>query len=111
MAAPDASGDTVLAGTSSDQALSDYLTHQKYVLGIDEIILISKTGSILATTDPTITGSFVDPDGITFDRAKTSTIFHLSFAIRKRKTISLRRRCSNRQHGSPGKDHNSKGRS
>ncbi|MBA4057933.1 MAG: hypothetical protein C0490_24665, partial [Marivirga sp.] len=71
----EAAGDTVLSSTSSDQGLSDLLTKQKYVLGVDEIILTSPTGTVLASTDPNVTGSFVDPDGVTFDRAKTSVYF------------------------------------
>ncbi len=76
MMVPDeADSDTVLTTTSSDQGLSDFLTKQKYVLGVDEIIFTSATGAVLASTDPSISGSFIDPDGVTFDRAKTSIYF------------------------------------
>jgi hypothetical protein len=89
MAGPDTSGDTVLSSSSADQGLSDYLTHQKYVLGVDDIVLLSKTGSILATTDPNLKGSFVDPDGVTFDRAKSAIYYSSVLRDQKRKTISL----------------------
>ncbi len=76
MMVPDeADADTVLTTTSSDQGLSDFLTKQKYVLGVDEIIFTSATGAVLASTDPSVSGSFIDPDGVTFDRAKTSIYF------------------------------------
>jgi len=68
-------GDTVLSSTSSDQGLSDYLTKQKFLLGVEEITLTSPTGVILASTDPSMHGSFVDPDGVTFDRAKRGIYF------------------------------------
>jgi PAS domain S-box-containing protein len=84
-AGPDLSGDTVLSSSSSDRGLSDYLTHEKYILGVDEIILISKSGAILATTDPNLTGNFVDPDGVTFDRAKTSIYFSSVLRDHKKK--------------------------
>ena len=85
MGGADDAGDTVLAGSSSDQGLSDYLTQQKYILGVDEIILTSKTGAVIASTDPAIRGNFVDPDGVTFDRAKTSIYFSSVLRDQKKK--------------------------
>ncbi|AYB31752.1 PAS domain S-box protein [Chryseolinea soli] len=75
--APDAvSGDTVLnTSVSTDQSMSDYLSSQKYVLGVDEITLTSATGAVLASTDPAVKGNLVDPDGVTFDRAKSNLYF------------------------------------
>ena len=75
MAGPDTSADTILSSSSADKGISDYLTRQKYILGVDEIVLTSPTGAIQATTDPSLTGSFIDPDGVTFDRAKQGTYF------------------------------------
>jgi len=67
--------DTVLESTSSDQSLSDYLSSQKYILGVDEIILTSATGAVQASTTADISGNFVDPDGVTFERAKSAVYF------------------------------------
>ncbi len=67
--------DTVLASNSSDESLSDYLSSQKYILGVDEIILTSATGAVLASTTDDISGNFVDPDGVTFERAKNAVYF------------------------------------
>jgi len=75
MGGAEESSDTVLTTSSTDQSLSDYLTSQKYVLGVDEIILTSPSGVLQASTDASMKGSFIDPDGVTFDRAKTSTYF------------------------------------
>lgn len=67
--------DTVLTSTSGDASLSEYLSSQKYILGVDEIILTSATGAVLASTTDDISGNFVDPDGVTFERAKTAVYF------------------------------------
>ena len=60
MGGGDEEADTVLATNSSDQSLSDYLESQKYILGVDEIILTAATASVLASTSPEIYGSCVD---------------------------------------------------
>jgi len=67
--------DTVQASASADESLSDYLSSQKYILGVDEIILTSATGAVLASTTEDISGNFVDPDGVTFERAKSAVYF------------------------------------
>ncbi|MEJ7643576.1 MAG: PAS domain S-box protein [Chryseolinea sp.] len=68
-------GDTVLSSATTDTALSEYLTAQKSVLKVDDIYLISTTGVIRASTDPAVQASFIDPDGVTFDRAKSDIYF------------------------------------
>src|SRR3990170_5985998 len=62
-------------GGSAELSLVDYLNLQKAVLQVTDIILTSPTGAINASTDPSIKGNIIDPDGVTFDRAKTGVYF------------------------------------
>ncbi|MEP6735120.1 MAG: PAS domain S-box protein [Chryseolinea sp.] len=73
----ESASDTVLSSTSTDNVLAQYLTKEKFLLGVDEITITSPTGVIEASTDPSLSGSFVDPDGLTFERAKNTTYFSL----------------------------------
>ena len=75
MGPPPGAGDTVLTSASTDQALASVLTRQKYLLGVEDITVTSTTGAIVASTDPAATGNFIDPDGVTFDRAKNGIYF------------------------------------
>lgn len=75
MGGGDEQTDTASVANSSEQSLSDYLSSQKYILGVDDIIITSTTGSVIASTSHDISGSFVDPDGVTFDRAKSGVYF------------------------------------
>jgi hypothetical protein len=79
-----AAGDTVLTSASTDQVLAAALTKQKYLLGVEDITVTSPTGAIAASTDPTASGNFIDPDGVTFDRAKNGICF--SSVLRDKKT-------------------------
>jgi len=63
------------ASSSAGGGLADFIAAQKDVLGVDEIIITSATGAIVASTDPNEHGNFVDPDGITFGRAKNGIYF------------------------------------
>jgi PAS domain S-box-containing protein len=49
-----------------------FLAAQKFSLGVDDIIITSPTGIVIASTDPEVKNSFVDPDGTTFERAKSN---------------------------------------
>ncbi len=55
--------------------LVDYLNQVKATLEVSQIIITSGTGGIKASTDPSIKGSIVDPDGVTFDRARSGIYF------------------------------------
>lgn len=86
-ATEEVSSDTILTtGTTTDQSLSDYLAAQKELLGVDEIIITSATGAVQASTDPAVKGALVDPDGVTFDRAKANLYFS-AFLIDKKKNF------------------------
>jgi hypothetical protein len=75
--------DTTLNTTGSkDQTLSDFLSSQKYILGVDEIILTSATGSVIAST--TRNCAVLLTDGVTFERAR-SAVYFSSPGIRSRK--------------------------
>ena len=86
MGPPPGEGDTVLTSASTDQVLSRALTKEKFLLGVDEITITSPTGAIVASTDPTASGNFIDPDGVTFDRAKNGVYF--SSVLRDKKSKS-----------------------
>jgi PAS domain S-box-containing protein len=70
------------AAAPSEVSLEDFLSEQKSVLGVKEIIITSPTGAVVASTDPTVKGNFIDPDGMTFDRAKTG--IHYSSIFRNK---------------------------
>jgi len=84
MGPPPGAGDTVLSSASTDHVLASALTKQKYLLGVEDIMVTSPTGAILASTDPTVSGNFIDPDGVTFDRAKNGIYF--SSVLRDKKS-------------------------
>lgn len=67
--------DSTATASAGPVTLDEYLGAQKFVLGVDDIIITSTTGAVSASTDPTIKGNFIDPDGVTFDRAKSGTYF------------------------------------
>ncbi len=62
-------------GGSGELSLVDYLNAQKAVLQVTDIILTSPTGAVNISTDPSVKGSIIDPDGVTFDRAKAGVYF------------------------------------
>ncbi len=76
--------DTVIASSSSNGSLSDYLVEQKDILDVAEIIVTSSTGNVVASTDPSIKGSFNDPDLTTFSNAQKG--IHFSSILRDKKT-------------------------
>ena len=47
----------------------------KITLQVSEITIASATGAVTASTDPNVKGNFIDPDGVTFDRAKRGIYF------------------------------------
>src|SRR5688572_2542273 len=46
--------DSAATTSSAPMSLGDYLSGQKFVLGVDEIIITSTTGAVSASTDPGI---------------------------------------------------------
>jgi PAS domain S-box-containing protein len=70
------------AAAPSEVSLGDFLSEQKSVLGVKEIIITSPTGAVVASTDPAVKGNFIDPDGMTFDRAKAG--IHYSSIFRSK---------------------------
>lgn len=82
---PSTEADTVLSSSSVDQGLVGILNRQKYLLGVDEITITSPTGAIAASTDPSATGNFIDPDGVTFDRARSGIYFSSVLRDNKKK--------------------------
>jgi PAS domain S-box-containing protein len=61
---------------SSGNPLVDYLKEKKEQFGFQEIVIVSKTGAIAASTEGK-TGNFLDPDGITFDQAQKGMYFSM----------------------------------
>jgi hypothetical protein len=60
---------------TTELTLTDYLQQVKSTLNVAEIVITSGTGAVSASTDPSVKGNIVDPDGVTFDRAKTGIYF------------------------------------
>ncbi|MFD0999306.1 PAS domain S-box protein [Ohtaekwangia kribbensis] len=81
MGAPDetaAPADSTTASAPTESAsggLNGFLEEQKYIFEVDDIIITSPTGAVVASTDPNVKGNFIDPDGITFERAKNDIHF------------------------------------
>ena len=63
------------ASGPQELSLSDYLNEIKSTLQVSEITITSGTGAVTVSTDPNVKGNFIDPDGVTFDRAKTGIYF------------------------------------
>lgn len=79
--------DTVLlTSTSTNTSLEDFLGQQKFILGVDELTIASPTGSVIATTDPEVKGNFIDPDGTTFEKAKSGVYFSSVFRDKTKKS-------------------------
>ncbi len=81
----DSEADTVLNSSSSNGSLSDYLNEQKDILGVSDILLTSTTGTVVASTDPSIKGSFIDPDLATFSNAQKGVYFSSILRDKKKK--------------------------
>jgi PAS domain S-box-containing protein len=60
---------------SAELSLADYLAQLKSTLQVSEITITNGTGAINVSTDPNVKTSIVDPDGVTFDRAKSGIYF------------------------------------
>lgn len=60
---------------SKDEPLSGFLSEIKSTLDVAEITITSPTGAVVATTDRTVKANVIDPDGVAFDRARTTTYF------------------------------------
>lgn len=83
---PDAAApasDSAAAPAAEGGTLEEFLNEQKFALDVEEIIITGPTGAVTASTDPTVKGNFNDPDGMTFDRAKTG--IHYSSIFRNKK--------------------------
>jgi len=55
--------------------LNEYLNQQKSILKVDEILVTSASGDVIGSTNPTIKGTILDPDGFTFSRARNEIYF------------------------------------
>lgn len=64
-----------LVAPSSEDALLTFLNNTKSALKVDDILVTNTTGTVLASTDKSISGNFIDPDGVTFARAKEGIYF------------------------------------
>lgn len=71
----DSTASTESTEEGSGNSLSDFLHEQATLLGVDNITITSTNGSIITSTDPAEKGSMIDPDGVTFDRAKNNIHF------------------------------------
>jgi PAS domain S-box-containing protein len=60
---------------AQDNSLEGYLSQQKLTLEVSDITLTSGTGAVTATTDALVKGNIIDPDGVSFDRAKSGVYF------------------------------------
>jgi HAMP domain-containing protein len=88
MGAPDATAapDSTLASEPTEGGgLTGFLEEQKYIFEVDDIIITSPTGAVVASTDPNVKGNFIDPDGITFERAKNDIHFTSVFRDKTKK--------------------------
>lgn len=75
---------TFTTSTSTGSSLTDFLSSWKGILGVDEIFITSTTGAISASSNPNGKANFVDPDGVTFERAKNT--IHFSSVLRDKET-------------------------
>lgn len=64
------------ATTGSSDPLADALQTEKSIHGFEDIFITSTNGTIIASTNGK-TGNFLDPDGLTFDRAQRGIYFSL----------------------------------
>jgi PAS domain S-box-containing protein len=58
-----------------EPTLTDYLNEVKSKLGVSEITITSGTGAVSASTDASVKANVVDPDGVSFDRARNGVYF------------------------------------
>jgi hypothetical protein len=76
---PDAASDTTSDMTEepadSGNSLVDYLNDQKLLLDVAQITITSDKGAVVASTDPTVKGNFIDTDGHIFEKAKSEIYF------------------------------------
>jgi len=79
----DIPADTTAAAPTT-LSLPEFLNQQKFILGVDDIMITAANGSIIASSDPEDKGNIIDADGITFDRAKSG--IHFGPVIRDKKT-------------------------
>ena len=77
--------DTVITSSSTNGSLSDYLNEQKRILGVGDIFLTSSTGTLVASSDPSVKGNFIDPDLTTFSNALKGRYFSSIFLDKKNK--------------------------
>ena len=58
-----------------DESLAGFLSEVKSTLDVSEITITSPTGAVVASTDPSVKANVIDPDGVSFDRARANTYF------------------------------------
>ncbi len=69
--------------SSINGSLSDYLSEKKDFFGVADIIVTSTTGTVVASSNPSLKGNFNDPDLATFTAAQSGIYFS---AIQRDKT-------------------------
>ena len=69
--------DASLTSESMADPLKDYLIKQKEILGFEQILITTPTGTIVSSTDGK-TGNFLDPDGATFNEAQKGVYFSVT---------------------------------
>jgi PAS domain S-box-containing protein len=74
-AEPDTTDELEEEPAASGGTLTDYLNDQKSVLDVAQITITSDKGAVVASTDPTVKGNFIDQDGHIFEKAKSDIYF------------------------------------
>jgi PAS domain S-box-containing protein len=59
----------------AENPLQEFVTNQKSILHVDDIIITSSSGSVLASTDPKIKGNLLEADQSTFSKARSGIHF------------------------------------
>jgi PAS domain S-box-containing protein len=61
--------------SGSGNPLVDYLNDQKSTFDVAQITITSDKGAVVASTDPSVKGNFIDQDGHIFEKAKSDIYF------------------------------------
>jgi PAS domain S-box-containing protein len=84
-AEPDTTDAIAEEPSGSGNALVDYLNDQKSTLGVAQITITSDKGAVVASTDPSVKGNFIDQDGHIFEKAKSDIYFSEVFRDKQTK--------------------------
>ena len=58
-----------------DESLAGFLSELKSTLDVSEITITSPTGAVVSSTDASVKANVIDPDGVSFDRARAGIYF------------------------------------